>query len=77
MSGSRGAPEETPFIKRERRVEMTPAEKSDPGTETTPVSLRGDSGDDEVELAGMKRPICAMQGQKTADESRWRWVVAR
>ncbi len=39
VAGSRGAPEETPPIGWDRRVEKTPAERSDPGTETIPSSL--------------------------------------
>lgn len=48
---------------------MGSIEKSDSGAETIPVNSRHDTGDVEVELTGMKRPICGMQGQEIADES--------
>ncbi len=40
MDDSRGTPEETPPIRRDRRAEKAPAEKLDPGTETDPPSSK-------------------------------------
>jgi len=60
VSDSRGAPEETPSIRWDHRVEKAPAERPDPGTETIPVSSHDDAGDAEVGLSGMERSIYEM-----------------
>lgn len=76
--GSRGSPEETPSTGRDRRVERTPVERLDPGTETIPSGLYAMR--QEMPRSGRKGwngQSTGCKGKKPPMNTRLRRVVAR